>query len=86
MENKIEFYPEWRDNESHGVIAWAYWGINGEVIAEYPDGDFTPSLWFWNKHFADLGDPTPEEICMFDLQFGEGMYDKITGLSLYDYD
>ena len=52
----------------------------------YIERDFTPSMWFWDKYFVDLDEPTDEEICMFDLQFGEGMYDKITGLSLYDYD
>ena len=36
-----------------------------------------------NSAFGTL---TDEEIAMFNIQFGEGMYDKITGLSLYDYD
>ena len=47
MENRIEFYPEWREGDSHGVVAWASWNLNGDPIVEY---------------------------------------DKITGLSLYDYD
>lgn len=89
MENRIEFYPEWREGDSHGVVAWsswASWNLNGDTIAVYIERDFTPCMWFWDKYFVDLYEPTDEEVCMFDLQFGEGMYDKITGLSLDDYD
>ena len=86
MENRIEFYPEWRIGKySHGVVAWASWDLDEYIIVEYIDGVFTPSMWFWDKYFVDLYEPTDEEVCMFDLQFGEGMYDKITGYSLYDY-
>ena len=86
MENRIEFYPEWREGDSYGVVAWASWNLNGDTIVEYIERDFTPSMWFWDKYFVDLDEPTDEEICMFDLQFGEGMYNKITGHRLYDYD
>ena len=86
MENRIEFYPEWREGDSHGIVAWASWNLDEDVIVAYIEGVFTPCMWFSDKHFVDLYEPTDEEICMFDLQFGEGMYDKITGLSLYDYD
>ena len=86
MENRIEFYPEWREADVVDVVAWASWNLNGDTIVEYIERDFTPSMWFWDKYFVDLYEPTDEEICMFDLQFGEGMYDEITGLSLYDYD
>ncbi len=86
MENRIEFYPEWREGDSHGIVAWASWNLGEDIIVEYPEGRFTPEMCFWDKHFVDLNNPTDEEVCMFDLQFGEGMYDKITGLSLYDYD
>ena len=84
MENKIEYYPEWREGDSHVVVAWASWNLDEDIIVEYTEGVFTPSMWFWDKYFVDLDDPTDEEICMFDLQFGEGMYNKITGRRLYD--
>lgn len=81
MENRIEFHPEWLSADPY-CGAWASWNLNGDTIVEYIERDFTPSMWFWDKYFVDLYEPTDEEICMFDLQFGEGMYDKITGLSL----
>ena len=86
MENRIEFYPEWRELRTNAAArAWTSWVLNGDTIVEYIERDFTPSMWFWDKYFNDWQNPTQEEICMFDLQFGEGMYDEITGLSLYDY-
>lgn len=35
MENKIEYYPEWREGDSYGVVAWASWVLNGDPIVEY---------------------------------------------------
>lgn len=54
MENRIEFYPEWREGDSHVVVAWASWNLNGDPIVEYIERDFTPSMWFWDKYFVDL--------------------------------
>ena len=83
----IEFTPAWRVNGGRDVVVWAGWYLDtGDCIAEYPHGHLDLQEWFWCEHFVDTDSPTNEEICMFDLQFGEGMYDKITGLSLYDYD
>ena len=85
MENRIEFYPEWREGDSHGVVTRVRWYLDtGDCIAEYPHGYLDLQEWFWCEHFVDTDSPTNEEICMFDLQFGEGMYNKITGRRLYD--
>ena len=84
MENRIEFYPEWREGDSYGVVAWASWNLNGDCIAEYSDGHLDLQGWFWCEHFVDVYAPTDEEITMFDLQFGKGMFEEITGHSLYD--
>lgn len=82
----IEFTPAWRENGGRDVVAWAGWYLDtGDCIAEYSHGHLDLQEWFWCEHFVDTDSPTNEEICMFDLQFGEGLYDKITGLSLYDY-
>ena len=54
MENRIEFYPEWREGDTYGVVAWASWNLNGDIIVEYIERDFTPSMWFWDKYFVDL--------------------------------
>ena len=43
MENRIEFYPEWREGDSYGVVAWASWNLNGDTIVEYIESSYNKS-------------------------------------------
>ena len=82
----IEFTPAWRENGGRDVVAWAGWYLDtGDCIAEYPHDQLELHEWFWCEHFVNVYAPTDEEITMFNLQFGKGMFEEITDCTFMDY-
>ena len=33
--------------------------------------------WFWSKYFTNVLQPTPEELTMFNLEFGDMVFEKM---------
>ena len=82
---KVVWYKNTYSLKGSNPSLWFYWNAHIAVIGLFGSNSLEGGYNLHN-YFVNWQNPTDEEICMFDLQFGEGMYDKITGLSLYDYD